>query len=241
MEKTRKYIVNCFKFNIWAALLAAMIFCGCNEEHQAPPLEQMELTARFFNSVENQRADTAIRQAEKLLSLDPDASYIKNLIAIQQANDTIAAAQQALNGNDVQRAVEIIRAGRRKHSTNRTFSEVYPKVSQLRNAKKLFAALNKARNASAMRGARIAAKAGLSMNITPELEKFLSDYEARGTKLAAIEKAQAAAKERAAKAAAQAAKDAEQKRKISEKKFSQETASKAAEGERLRKNSKFPK
>ena len=230
-----------WKLNIWTALLAAITFCGCNEEHQPPPLEQMELTARFFQSVENQRADAAIRQAEKLLSLDPDASYIKNLIAIQQANDTITAAQQALNRNDVQRAVEIIRAGRRKHTGNRTFSEVYPKVSQLRNAQKLFTALKRAKNASAMRGARIAAKAGLSMNITPELEKFLSDYELRGTKLAAAEKAQAAAKERAAKAAAQAAKVAEQKRKLSEKKFSQETARKAAEGERLRKDNKFPK
>ena len=227
-------------FNIATAVLTAILFCACDKPHQAPPLEQMELTARFFKSIENKRSDAAVRQAQKLLSLDPDATYITNFIAIQEANDTIAAAQNALDRGDINKAVEIIRSGRRKHTENQTFSEVYPKVFQLRNARKLFKAMQRAKNASAMRGARIAAKAGLSMNITPELEKFLNAYETRGAKLAAAEKAQATAKEQAAKAAAKAAKAAEKKRKISEEKFSQETARKAAEGERLRQSNKFP-
>ena len=228
------------RFDILSAVLLAVVFAGCSEPHQEPPLEQMELTARFFKSIENRRSDTAIRQAQKLLSLAPDASYIHSLISIQEANDTIVAAQNALDRGDIDQAVEIVRAGRRKHADNATFTEVYPKISQLRNAKKLFAALSRAKNASAMRGARIAAKAGLSMNLTPELEKFLLDYEARGTKLAAKEKADAAAKEKAAKKAAAVAKADEQKRRISEKKFSQETAKKSAEGERLRRDNKFP-
>lgn len=226
--------------NILGAILAGLFFAGCNEPHKAPPLEQMELTARFFNSIRNRRSDAAIRQANKLLAIDPDATYISNFIAIQEANDTIAEAQKALNNGDINKTVEIVRAGRRKHADNITFAEVYPKVSQLRNAKKLFQALSRAKNASAMRGARIAAKAGLSMNLTPELEKFLLEYEARGTKLAAKEKADAAAKERAAKRAAAKAAADEKQRKISEQKFSQETAKKSAEGERLRQNSKFP-
>lgn len=227
-------------FNIIVLLLAAMLFCSCKKEHQVPPLEQMELTARFFKSVESSRPEIAIRQADKLLALDPDASYITSLLSIQEANDTVAAAQKALNRQDISGAVEIIRAGRRKHSNNRTFSEVYPKISQLRNAQKLFRALARAKNASAMRSARIAAKAGLSMNITPELEKFLAEYEVRGTKLAAKEKAEAAAKELAAKEEALKAQTAEKERRISEKKFSQETARKAAEGERARKDNQFP-
>ena len=226
--------------NILGVMLAGLFFAGCNEPHKAPPLEQMELTARFFNSIRNRRSDAAIRQANKLIALDPDASYISSLISIQEANDTIADAQKALNKGDINKTIEIVRAGRRKHADNATFAEVYPKVSQLRNAQKLFLAMSRAKNASAMRGARIAAKAGLSMNLTPELEKFLIEYEARGTKLAAKEKADAAAKELAAKKAAAKAAADEKQRKISEKKFSHETAEKSAEGERLRRDNKFP-
>ena len=236
----RKIIVKYLKFNIVSALFASVLFCSCSQEHQAPPLEQMELTARFFKSIENKWSDAAIRQADKLLTMDRDASYITSLIAIQEANDTVLAAQNALDEGNISRSIEIIRAGRRKHSNNRTFSEVYPKISQLRNAQKLFRALQRAKNASAMRSARIAAKAGLSMNITPELEAFLIDYEVRGKKLAAREKAAAVAKEQAAREAALAAKAAEKRRKITEEKFSQETARKAAEGERVRKNNQFP-
>ena len=229
-----------FSFNILSVLLAAMAFCGCKKEHQVPPLEQMELTARFFNSIKNRHPEVAVRQANKLLMLDPDASYITSLIAIQEANDTILAAQKALDKRDINRALEIIRAGRSKYADNRTFSEVYPKISQLRNAQKLFRSMARAKNASAMRSARIAAKAGLSMNITPELEKFLTDYEMRGMKLAEREKREAAARELAARETALAAQVAEKERKISEEKFSQETARKAAEGERVRKDNQFP-
>ena len=229
-----------FSFNILSVLLAAMAFCGCKKEHQVPPLEQMELTARFFNSIKNRHPEVAVRQANKLLVLDPDASYITSLIAIQEANDTILAAQKALDKRDINRALEIIRAGRSKYADNRTFSEVYPKISQLRNAQKLFRSMARAKNASAMRSARIAAKAGLSMNITPELEKFLTDYEMRGMKLAEREKREAAARELAARETALAAQVAEKERKISEEKFSQETARKAAEGERVRKDNQFP-
>ena len=78
------------------------------------------------------------------------------------------------------------------------------------------------------------------MNITPELEKFLTDYEMRGMKLAEREKREAAARELAARETALAAQVAEKERKISEEKFSQETARKAAEGERVRKDNQFP-
>ena len=53
----------------------------------------------------------------------------------------------------------------------------YPKLVQLRNAEKLLIAMKNAKNASAMRGARIAARAGLSRNLTPQLRKYLQEYE----------------------------------------------------------------
>ena len=225
---------------IFAALLIAGIISGCGEPHRPPPMEHIELTARFFRSVENGQSETAIRQAKKIQALVPDSNYISTLVAIQEANDTIAAAQNALERSDITLALQIIRAGRRKHSSNRTFGEVYPKINQLRNAKKLFRALVRAKNSSAMRSAQTAARVGLSMNMTPELKQFLAEYESRGSAAAAKEKAAVLAAERAARKAALQAKIEEEKRKAAEKQFVQEVNRKSAEGERLRRNNQFP-
>ena len=78
------------------------------------------------------------------------------------------------------------------------------------------------------------------MNLTPELEKYLSDYELRGAALAAREKAMVMAAERAAREAALKAKVDEKKRQANEARFVRETAEKTAEGERLRRENRFP-
>ncbi|MBE6391012.1 MAG: hypothetical protein E7042_02265 [Lentisphaerae bacterium] len=227
-------------FNITAALMIAAIVSGCGDSHPAPPLEQMELTARFFRSIENKQNDTAIRQARKLKTLDPDAAYIDELIVIQESNDTVIEIQKMINHGNISRALQLIRKVRRKYSNNRTFNEVYPKISQLRNAERIFRGLKRAKSSSAMRSARIAAQAGLSLNMTPELERFLADYELRGAAVAAKEKADILAAERAAQEAVIKSRLEDARRKVAEKKFEKETAKKSAEGERLRQRSQFP-
>ena len=227
-------------YKIFAVSFAAVVLAGCGEPHRPPPMEHMELTARFFRSVENGQSETAIRQAKKIQTLIPDSSYISTLVAIQEANDTIGAAQSALERSDINQALQIIRDGRRKHSGNRTFAEVYPKINQLRNAQKLFRALVRAKNSSVMRSAQTAARVGLSMNMTPELKKYLEEYEVRSSKLAAKEKAAVAAAERAAKAAVDRAKLEEKKRKAAEQQFEREVNRKSGEGERLRRDNQFP-
>lgn len=228
-----------FFYNMVCFAIAAVL-CGCSEPHRTPPLEQMELTARFFRNVQANRSEQAIRQGKKLQMLMPDSSYISSLVALQEANDTIALVQEKIERGQINDALALIREGRRKHSGNRTFSQGYPKVFQLRNAEKLFRALPRAKNSSSMRGARIALRSGLSLNLTPELEKYLSDYELRGAALAAREKARVMAAERAAREAALKAKVDEKKRQANEARFVRETAEKTAEGERLRRENRFP-
>lgn len=225
--------------NISAALLGIMFLAGCNEPHQPPPLDQMELTARFIRSIESGQADIAVRQGKKLLTIDPDAFYLADLIAVHEANDTIADIQNLIEQKKIDQAMQVVRDGRKKYRGNRTFNEIYPKVSQLRNTAKLFRALKRAKSSSAMRSARIAVQSGLSLNMTLELEKFLTDYEARGTAVANRERADILAAERAAREAARKSKIEEVKRRAAEKKFEQETARKSAEGERLRQNNKL--
>ena len=143
-----------FFYNMVCAAVAAVL-CGCSEPHRTPPLEQMELTARFFRNVQENRSEQAIRQGKKLQLLMPDSSYISSLVALQEANDTIALVQEKIERGQINDALALIREGRRKYSGNRTFSQGYPKVFQLRNAEKLFRALPRAKNSSSMRGARI--------------------------------------------------------------------------------------
>lgn len=226
--------------NISVALLMGAAISGCRKPHRPPPLEQMALTARFFRSVSENQSEQAIRQGRKLLLLSPESVHISALIALQEANDTIGEAQNAVENGDINRALEIIREGRNKHVGNRTFSEVYPQVFQLRNAGKLLKAMLKAKNSSSMRGARIAARSGLSLNMTPELEKYLADYELRGAAVAAREREKSRAAERAAQEAALRAKNEERTRRIRENRFSRDAARKSAEGERLRQQNRFP-
>ena len=227
-------------FNICAALIIAAAVTGCSDSHPAPPLEQMELTVRFFRSIENKQNDTAVRQARKLQALTPDAVYIDNLIVIQEANDTVIEIQKLIDQGDINQALQMIRKIRSQYRNNRTFNEVYPKISQLRNADRIFRGLQRAKNSTAMRSARIAAQSGLSLNMTPELERFLADYELRGAAVAAREKADTLAAERAAQEAVIKSRLEDARRKAAEKKFEKETAEKSAAGERLRRNNQFP-
>ncbi len=226
--------------NILPALVLAVLPAGCTDEHQSPPLEHMELTARFIDSVANNRSEVAIRQGKKLQAIDPDAHYITALTSIQETNDTVGEIQKLVEKGQVDEALQKVRIARRKHRNNRTINEIYPKVSQLRNAGKLFRSLKKARSSSAMRSARIAVQSGLSLNMTPELNDFLVAYEKRGISVAAKEKADILAAEKAAKKAALQSKLEDEKRRAAEKKFEKETAEKSAEGERLRNANQFP-
>ena len=228
--------MNKISFSFLTAAAAAIGFFagGCGEPRPVPPMERMELTARFFRSIEEKRSEQAIRQGRKLLAMDPDSSYIISLISLQEANDIIKETQDVLDKGDISRALDIVRQGRQRHPENRTFSAVYPQVYQLRNAGKLFKSLAGAKNASSMRGARIAVRAGLSRNMTPELDAFLSEYELRGAAMAAKEKADSIAAERAAQEAALKAKKDEATRKAENAQFIKETTEKHAEGERLR-------
>lgn len=226
--------------NILPAFALIAFLTGCGEEHQTPPLEHMELTARFIDSIANGRSEVAIRQGRKLQAIDPDAHYISELTSIQETNDTVAAIQKSVENGKIDEALQSVRAARKKHRNNRTINEIYPKISQLRNAEKLFRSLKKARSSSAMRSARIAVQSGLSLNMTPELNSFLVTYEQRGNAVAAKEKADILAAEQAAKKAARQSKIEEAERRAAEKKFEKETAEKSAEGVRLRQESQFP-
>ena len=226
---------------IFTGVMMLVLCSGCGNEHPAPPLEQMELTARFFRSIENKQNEVAVRQARKLQTLLPDAADIDQLTVILESNDTVIEIQRLIDKGNIVQALKLIREVRRKHRSNRTFNDVYPKISQLRTAERIFRGLKRAKSSSAMRSARIAAQAGLSLNMTPELERFLNDYELRGAAIAAKEKADILAAERAAQEAAIKSRLEDAKRKAAEKKFARETAEKSAEGERLRQNNQFPK
>ena len=211
-----------------------LTWCGCKKPHPKPPTERLALTARFFRSIASSDSAAAVRQGRKLYALAPEQDYILRLISIQESNDAVANAQNLIRQGRINEALPIVAAAVKQYPHNRMLVSSYPKISQLRNAEKLLSAMNRAKNGAAMRGARIAARAGLSRNITPELQNFLDEYRKKENATTRAERAQALAAGKLADADARKAAEAEKLRAADEKIFQHATAEKSAKGERAR-------
>ena len=219
-------------FLLTGALFAA---AGCSRrDHTPPPVERTALAVRFFNSIERRDSAAAVRQGRKLHALN-GREYILRLISIHESNETVRDAQNKLQAGRINDSLAIISAAAKKYPHNLTLKSTYPKLVQLRNAEKLLSAMEEATNASSMRGARIAARAGLSKNITPEFSAYLKNYEAREKAVAEKEKQTTEANLQAAKSAAEQARRADARRQEENARFMQETAKKTEAGEKMRK------
>ncbi|MCI5778683.1 MAG: hypothetical protein MR051_02530 [Lentisphaeria bacterium] len=209
---------------------------GCGKPHRRLPADKLALTVRFFRSIEAADPAAAARQGRKLYAMDPRQDFILRLISIQESNEAVGNAQKLIRQGRINEALPIVAAAAKQYSHNRTLVSTYPKLTQLRNAETLLAAMNRARTASAMRGARIAARAGLSRNLTPSLKDHLAKYEKleQDTARKENEKLQDAGK-KAADAARQSM-TADRQREEAEQKFQQNTSEKTAEGERVRRD-----
>ena len=176
--------------NICAAAALAVVWTGCSE-HPAPPTERMALVTRFFRSVRNGEFDAAAQQGRKLYTLDRNNSFLLHLVTIHESNVFLRRAQKALNSGDVNGSLKILDEGRRNYPDNRTLSACYSKVMQLRNAKKLITAMEKAQSSAAMSASLTAATTGLGTNMTPDLARYFKEYEARISAVAAKERSEA--------------------------------------------------
>ncbi len=224
-----KKIILYFTF---PALLLSL--CGCKKPHPKPPTERVALTVRFFRSISSGDSAAAVRQGRKLYALAPEQDYILRLISIQESNDAVDNAQKLIRQGRINEALPVVAAAVKQYPHNRMLVSSYPQIIQLRNAEKLLAAMARAKNASAMRGARIAAQAGLSRNITPELRNFIDDYRKKENAATEAERAKALAAEKLADADARKAAEAAKLRAADEKIFQRTTAEKSADGERAR-------
>ncbi len=208
---------------------------GCSKPHKALHSERVALTVRFFESIAEKNSAAAARQGKKLYAINPSMEYILRLVSIQESNDAVGNAKKLIQQGRINEALPVVALAIKQYPDNRTLVTTYPKLIQLRNAEKLLKAMDRAKNASAMRGARIAAKAGLSRNITPVFKKYLDDYEKRENELAKMEKENLLASGKAVDAATiQAKKDDISREKIN-REFSEKTESLAKKGEQIRK------
>lgn len=171
-------------------LLLLLVSSGCSE-HREPPLERMELVSRFFRSVRNGDFESAARQGRKLYAMDQNNSFLLHLVTIHESNVFLRRAQKALNDGDVAGALKILEEGRRRYPENRTLGMYHSKVSQLRNAKKLLAAMEKANSSAAMSASLTAAATGLGGNTSPELSEYFKAYEKRIASVAERERGEA--------------------------------------------------
>ncbi|MBR2373634.1 MAG: tetratricopeptide repeat protein [Lentisphaeria bacterium] len=149
---------------------------GCSREVPPPPVERNDLVVRFFRSLRNSDGEAAAVQGEKLYAFDKRNYFLLDLVAIQQANGCIAAAQQHLNSGNLDSAIQVIRDGLRRFPNNRELHKQYDRLRKLRHAEKLFIAIRSAPNPAAMNSALIAARTNLSGIDSPRLKKFFADY-----------------------------------------------------------------
>ena len=219
-----------------ALLTAAILSAGCNKrrKHNPPPLERVSLTVRFFDSVSKRNSAAAVRQGRKIYALDPNQEYLLRLISIHESNEAVRSAQRMLRAGKVGEALKIVSRAVQDYPHNLTLKSTYPKLIQLRNAEKLLSAMDRAKNSSSMRGARIAARAGLSQNLTPEFSAYLQAYEEREKAVAEQEKKATQANLEAVKAAAERDRAADAKREAENVRFMEEMAKKTEAGEKMR-------
>jgi len=190
----------CGKFHIpvriggWCVAAAALALSigatGCSE-HREPPRERIDLVSRFFNSVRIGDFAAAARQGRKLYDMDRNNSFLLHLVTIHESNAFLRQAQKSLNDGDVAGALRTLEEGRRLYPENRTLSMYYSRLSQLRNAKKLLAAMEKANSSAAMSASLTAAATGLGANMSPELAAYFRRYEARIAEVAERERKEA--------------------------------------------------
>lgn len=211
-----------------------LTWCGCSKPHQEPPTERLALTVRFFRSIASRDSAAAVRQGRKLYALAPDQDYILRLINVQESNDAVDNAQKLIRQGRINEALPIVAAAVKQYPHNRMLVSSYPKIIQLRNAEKLLAAMERAKSASAMRGARIAARAGLSRNMTPALQKHLDEYRKKENAATEAERKQTLATEKLADSDARRAAEAAKLRAADDKIFQKSAAEKSAAGERAR-------
>ena len=226
------------KFSIYMTifLAAAAMLTGCKrKEHTPPPEERVGLVVRFFKSMENNDSAAAVRRGHNLIAVDRTQNNVRTLVHLQESNEAVVAAQKQVDKGNINAAINIIEKALRLYPKNTTLESARSKLRQLRNAKSLINAMNKARNSSAMSSARSAAETGLSQNITPELQAFLNEYKQKEIDRAAHERKFTQKSLDDATDAAEKAKAEDAAREAENLRFMKMMAEKTAVGEKMRK------
>ncbi len=177
----------CRNISVAVCCLMALALTGCSD-HREPPMERLDLVSRFFRSVRAGELEAAAQQGRKLYAMDRNNTFLLHLVTIHESNAFLRRAQGELNRGDVHAALRLLDEGRRRYPENRTLNMYYTRVLQLRNAKKLLSAMEKAGSSAAMSASLTAATTGLGANTTPELAEYFRRYEAQITAVAERER-----------------------------------------------------
>lgn len=162
----------------YIALLCLILFAGCKPETPPPPpVEQNDLTVRFFRSLRTESGETAALQGQKLYALEKRNYFLLHLIAVQQANQCTRAAQIHLNRGRLDLAINEIRKGLNRFPGNKELLKHLDRLRKLRHADKLFMAMKSAPNPTAMNSALLAARNGLSGIDSPAVNAYFLKYQ----------------------------------------------------------------
>ncbi|MCQ2379695.1 MAG: hypothetical protein MJ025_02060 [Victivallaceae bacterium] len=161
-----------------ALLLCLFLVPGCEKKkHSAPPSARNDLVARFFSSLKNGDSASAVIQGRKIQDMDPANEFVRRLVEVQEANEAIRATQRMVNAGNIDGALKCINQALERNPNNSQIERVGRKMRQLRNAKTLMRNMALAESASEMSAAMAACSTGLMSNMTPELKKYLDQYE----------------------------------------------------------------
>ena len=116
---------------ISAAGLLAAAGCGDPAPRDASPVERNRLVIRLFASMEKGDPASAAAQAAKIRALDPGNSYFAWIIAQQECNRAVTAAQQALTAGDLERAEAHLAEAQRRYPLHHTLAEDLRKVRDM--------------------------------------------------------------------------------------------------------------
>lgn len=107
--KKKRRISFVLAMNVVHAAFLCVLFSGCGRQSApSPPLERAELTLELFDSLKNEQYRTAINKIIRLRQIDKHNVYLAKLENLERDNLVIKKAQELLDQNNPDEALELI-------------------------------------------------------------------------------------------------------------------------------------
>lgn len=123
---------KCLIFLSVAIVLAGVSGCG-KKEVPDPPLSRSRLTIEMFKNLEENKHEQAIEKIIKLKAIDAENIFLSELEESEVSNIYTGDVQRQLNAGDIEAAIKIVDAARKRHGLYRSLIQADAELKKLKS------------------------------------------------------------------------------------------------------------